>query len=248
MKFKLKMVNLLLVLLTLGLLFGNKSTVNAEEIIISPVSSVEYMSYDELLSIQEVKEEIEPIKAWEIDALGNTKEVSPKDSQKDTSLIMPKAPPKDSFRYVFSNYTSSSNSKNIRYNRLGTFTVYNAGNSSVGGQYTQQSSKVTSWTVGTNISSDTSVGNSFLAEVRAKLGMTTTRSKTTSAGTSHGVTFTVPAKKTVEAVAYRYGGKSSGKLVWNKYSSSGSLVGVYTESANGTAVDSNGVHVDVATK
>lgn len=247
MKIKIKALSLFLTL-GIGLLYGNNNTVNAEEIIISPESSIEYMSYEEMLSMQEVKEEIAPIKAWETDINGITKEVIPKSLEVKDNLVLPMAPPKDSYRYVFSRYTSSSNSKNIRYNRLGDFSVYNSGSSSVTGQYIQQSSKVTSWTVGSNIAAETSIGNSFLAEVKAKLGMSTSRSKTTTAGTSHGVTFSVPAKKTVVATAYRYGGKSSGKLVWNKYSPSGSLVGVYTESANGTAVDSNGVHVDVATK
>lgn len=206
------------------------------------------MNYEEMIKSQEIPEKIEPIKALETNHKGELVEVQPKSVQNNNSLIIPMAPPKDQFTYYYSHYSSTTNTRNRKFHKLGEYSVSNSRNRTVTGQYTQESSKTTSWTVGSNISGETKIGNAFLGEISAKWGLSASKTKTTVAGAKYGVSFSVPPKKMSIATAYRHGGKSTGKLTWKKYSPSGTQVGIYTEIANGTAVDSNGIHINVATK
>lgn len=102
------------------------------------------------------------------------------------------------------------------------------------------------WSVGANISGEAKIGNSFLGGITTKLGGSYNKSKTWTAGKKYGGTYTVKPNTTVILTNYQVGGYSSGILTWSKYHSLGANVGMYSETANGTAVSTSDVNIELS--
>lgn len=193
------------------------------------------------------KDEIPEIKAWETDLSGNTIEVTPKSMQlnsKDPVSVF--APPKDGYVYLFNSYISSSAKKNWYYENLGTFRFSNQTSTPIKNvKYEQTISKTSKWSVSSNISGEAKIGNSFLGQIKAKLGAEGAYSRSWTKGNTYGASYTVPARTIYYLTNYQVGLNSNGKLLYNKYHPSGGSAGVYTESAGGTAVSKSDISIEV---
>lgn len=183
------------------------------------------------------------IHAYEIDNEGNSKEVNP-----ISNSFRMRKPPVDGFKYSPNSYQHSSGTLNNYFSHVGSFTIKNSGTTSITGKYVQEQSVTTNWSVGGAISAESTFKVAFISQVKAKVAASADYSKTTKAGTTYSVQSTVPPKKTMNVNAYRKGAKSTGKLVWNKYSPSGSLMGIYTETNHSGTAPFNGMTFDVSVK
>lgn len=192
-------------------------------------------------NIEESKNELKEIKAWETDVNGNLIEVTPKSDTFKTRM-----PPSNGYRYLFNKYYSSTNNKNYRFSQVGTYRISNGTSSAISATYTQQSDVQTSWNVSSNVSAEATIGNSFIGEIKAKVGGSVDRTKTWKTGTTISTSYTVPSKTVVYLTNYQVGVYSSGTLTWSKYdAASGANVGTYTETANGTAVSTSDVNIEL---
>lgn len=206
--------------------------------------TVSYMTQEQaqknLENVQKVEDiQKEPLMAIETDINGTTKEVEPVGK-----LLDLRAPPKDSFRYVPSNYKQSNGSLNPRYKFVGSFSLKNNSSTSINVKYSQQESVTTKMTASTSIEGNTTFKNTFIGEVGAKISAGASVSRTIYKGTTISVSGKVAPNKSINMNAYQKCGKSSGKVIWNKYSSGGSWIGTYSETASGTA-PVNGTQIDV---
>lgn len=195
--------------------------------------------YNEVIQKQNKPFYDDNVVAYETDLEGNTVKVEP-----ISRSFMLMAPPKDGFTYSPSGYTYSSGNINARFKSIGSFTLKNNSDVTISAQYEQQTSVTTNWSVSSSISGTAKFKASFLGSITANIGAGAAASKTTSKGTKISVSGTLAPKKSLNMNAYQKGGYSSGYLVWDKYSPSGSKVGTYKESTKGTA-PVNGYTVDV---
>lgn len=206
-----------------------------------PSQNIPKVILDEIeQKVENNKNEIEEIKAWETDLNGNIKEVEP-----ISHTFNSKKPPSDGYRYVFNAYFPGSARKNWNYKNLGSFRVRNTSSSVAKASYEQQSTTTSNWNVGANISAEATIGNSFLGGVTTKLGGSFGKSRTWTAGKKYGIAYDVKPNTTVLLTNYQVGGYSTGTLTWNKYHSSGANVGMYSETANGTAVSTSDVNIEL---
>lgn len=166
----------------------------------------------------------------------------------DESLIDPGIPtvrgsrtPNDGFRYIFNRYSSSSNTRVSKFKELGRVQYENQSSAPVTLQYTQKNTTTATWTVGANISAETTIKAPFLAEVQAKVGGSISDSNTVSSSTTILTSTTVPARTNTRIIRYQGGVTTGGTLYWDKRSQAGSLIGTYSESAGGTVVDKNAI-------
>lgn len=186
-------------------------------------------------------------KAWEVSLDGEVTDVTPisEVTENPYSGISVMAVPSDGYNYSFSYYDVNSPKRNWKYKSAGTVRVANTRSTSVNFTYTQQENTTTSWNVSSTISGTTSVKASFLGELELTMGLTTDANKSWSKGTSYGISTSVPGNSTAYLTAYAVGINDYGKLVYKKYTKSGSLVGYYYESAGGTAISKNDANIEL---
>lgn len=207
--------------------------------------TVNYVTEQEAMELKEQSDQIGydedyDVSAFETDLNGNTIEVDP-----IGNVSLQRTPPKDGFTYVPSNYTQSSGSVNNRFKSLGSFTLNNSSSTAINATYTQQDTITANWSVNSSISGSATFKAKFIGQVEAKVASGASYSKTVSKGQKYTAGGTVGPKKSINMYAYQKGGKSSGKLYWNKYSSSGSMLGVYSETTSGGTAPVSGVTIDV---
>ncbi|EJW15163.1 hypothetical protein M5X00_10515 [Paenibacillus alvei] len=179
-------------------------------------------------------------KAWEIDMDGNRTEVVPL-SQRVTTM----APPNDGYKYAFDRYDASRNSKDWNYKSTGTIRVNNALSTSATLSYTQQTTTETTWNVSSAISAKAEVKAGFLAGIEASTSVQVDSTRKWIKGTSYGVGVTVAPKTTAYLTNYAVGVNSNGKLIYKKYASSGSQIGIYEEAIGGTVVSLDDANVEL---
>lgn len=236
--------------LGLILLIGiNTMNVPTAAVITEDVTSnvtVNYMTEEEALKLKEQADKIGydkefSVEAFETDLAGNIKEVEPIGMK-----LLQRIPPKDGFVYVPYNYSHSTGSINHRFKSIGSFTLTNRSSTPINGTYTQQDTVTTNWSVSATISGSTKFKVKFIGEIEGKIAGGASYSKTTSKGTTYSAGGTVAPGKSINMFAYQKGGKSSGKLYWQKYSPSGSsLVGMYSETTPGGTAPISGITIDV---
>ncbi len=238
-KFKILFLTLFTTLLFNAVIFANSSDL-----------IIEYVPHDELP--EEIRLEIESRvnsedypekyteypKVWEVDVEGNTKEVLSSKECKKLKLT------NDGFNYIFYGYDSDYENKNWYYQSLGTYRLTNNSNSPVQGSYEQQSTKTSTGYVEGNDSGSAKV-NAFVTEVEAEMGISVGYSRTYSAGKSYGADFTVPPNSTVYATNYAVSVNSNGTWKYKKYSSGGSWLGYYYESAGGNVISKDDVSISI---
>lgn len=157
-----------------------------------------------------------------------------------------KTPPKNGDNYVFDTlYVKRTENKNY-YKVLGVFEVKNTLNSPIKARYTQEQTKTISWDVGVTISGSSKIGNKFLAEIEKQVGVSVSRSVTTTAGNKFGVEYTCAPKKRTVLTAYKGGVYAEVVAVYNRYDAkTGASKGKYTETLSGTAVNRDKVTIDL---
>ncbi|MGX9808861.1 YfkD family protein (plasmid) [Exiguobacterium acetylicum] len=198
-------------------------------------------------TVEENQFDIPETEAWEVDLDGQVKEVTPLSERADNSHagISVMSVPSDGYTYDFQYYSVGSPKKNWKFKSAGTVRVKNTSKASAKFTYTQQSSTTTQWDVSVAISGSAEIKNSFFGKIQASLGVTVDRKKSWSKGTSYGISTTVPKNSTAYLTAYAVGVRDKGRLVYKKYTRSGTLVGYYYESTGGTAVSKNDANIEL---
>ncbi|GJM80385.1 hypothetical protein HMSSN139_28810 [Paenibacillus sp. HMSSN-139] len=183
---------------------------------------------------------IPEVKAWETDLNGNTKEVVPLSQR--MNLMSP--PTGDGFTYLFDGYVPSSVVRDWHYQNLGIYRYVNATGAEASIQYEQQETKYGKWNVSANISGKTEFKVPFLTKLEVTIGGSWGMERGWQKNVKYGAIQKVNPNTTVYLTNYQVAANASGKLQWKKYSPSGTLVGVYTESAGGYAVSLSDVNIE----
>lgn len=230
-----------LLLVVTGLIFTSPAAAKTPKNI--PQEVLDKVKVKELQNRENVPEVI----AWEESLDGSIKEVTPINERDVESgrEITSMAVPKDGYTYSFNTYSVNSPTRKWTYKSAGTVRVSNTRTVSANLTYTQQNSTTTGWGVSTSISGSGTIKASFLGKLSVSAGLTADHNKSWSKGTSYGLTTTVPAKSVAYLTAYAVGIYDSGKLVYKKYTSSGTLVGYYYETAGGTAISKNDANIEL---
>lgn len=159
-------------------------------------------------------------------------------------VISTRSVPNDGYIYVF-DYLYITNTKRKDYFRyLGHFTTRNKTGSNMNVRYEQENTKTVRWDVAGSISGNTTIGNSFLGKIEVEVGVSVSRSSTTSSNTRLGAYATCPPWHILTLTAYQGGVYADAVTVYSKYHSSGASVGVYTETVSGTVIEDNAYTID----
>lgn len=198
-------------------------------------------------TVKENQFDVPEAEAWEVGLDGEVTEVTPLSERAENSRsgISIMSVPSDGYTYDFQYYSIGSPKKNWTFKSAGTVRVKNTSKASAKFTYTQQSSTTTQWDVSVAISGSAEIKNSFLGKIEASLGVTVDRKKAWTKGTSYGISTTVPKNSTAYLTAYAVGVRDKGRLVYKKYTRSGTLVGYYYESTGGTAVSKNDANIEL---
>lgn len=242
--------NILSLILSLMLILGimpKSVAADDTEITIGKVGIEEYEIEDSsipdeialLLNDSQQEDDFNKVRAWEVDLFGNITEVVPlsqrenSNLQKDGSRVVPD----DGFIYVYNRYDPTYVKKDWTYSLAGESRTVNGLTTNVEKSYEQQSTKTTNWTVSASIEGNGKIGADFLAKVEFKIGGSVARSTTTVAGWKDTTKYTVRPNEIAVLKNYHVGVNADGANVYDKYSPSGtSLVGIYYETAGGTAL------------
>lgn len=232
-------VTTLLLCLTIGSVTANAKT-NQPEIPDSVNKKIEQ-------KIEQNKDVLPEITAYTIDENGNKVKVQPKDSITNTD-VSTLAIPNDGYIYRFKEYVPNTTiTRNWYYANAGTFRFNNTTSSMKADvTYTQQATTEKTWNVTANISGETTIGNGFLAGVKASAGIEVSRNKTWSKGYSYSTAIDVPARTVAYITNYQVAAKSTGELVYTKYTPTGTMCGYYRETAGGSAIDLQDVNIELS--
>lgn len=205
---------------------------------------------EQKLKANEAKE-IE-VEAWEVDLKGNKIKVTPlserTDLKKNKSGEFENAVPSDGYNYVPDSYVVNNPSRNYYYKSAGVFRVNNASYSITMRDvtYTQQASVENFWNVNISISGSGTFGNSFLGKIAYTVGGSYDKSRKYTTGTTYSTTYDVPPRTTAYLANWTVGMYDKGTLRYKKYTTSGTLVGYYSESGGGTAVSKSDVNLELS--
>ena len=141
----------------------------------------------------------------------------------------------------------TTTSMNNTFNFIGEASAYNGTSSSARLQYTQGTTKTTSWNVSTNVSGKSEVSAPFLAKIEATVGVGVSKSSTVSKSSSVLYEITVPSKKTGVISAYQKAVYASGNIKWFDYSPSGTYIRQGSDKVSGSAVIDGGIHYNSKT-
>ena len=191
------------------------------------------------------------VEAWEEDFKGNKIKVTPlserKDFKKNTSGVVASAVPSDGYNYVPDIYVVNNPSRNWNYKQAGVFRANNASSTAVMKDvtYIQQSSVENFWNVNVSISGSGTFGNSFLGQIAYSVGGAYDKSRKYTTGTTYSTSFDVQPRTTAYLTNWTVGMYDKGTLRYKKYTTSGTLVGYYSESGGGTAVSQSDVNLEL---
>ena len=154
--------------------------------------------------------------------------------------------PSDGYVYSFDHYDPDYVKRNYYYKTVSVFRVKNELPKEVPAEYRVEESKTIKWNVTGNVSGKTTIGNGFLAGVEASGGISVGREKTWSRGWSMVLKPVIPAKSIAYITNYQVGADTNGRLVYRKYSPSGtSWIGNYYESAGGTVINKDDINIEL---
>lgn len=197
-------------------------------------------------------EEIE-VEAWEEDLNGNKVKVTPLSERKEfnekkSGEIEMYAVPNDGYNYVADMYLVNNPSRNWRYKSAGVFRINNTSYSipMYDVTYVQQSAVENFWSVGATISGSGTFGNSFLGQIAYSVGGSYDKSRKYTTGTTFSTKIDVDPRTIAYLANYTVGMYDKGTLRYKKYTTSGSLVGYYSESGGGTAVSKSDINLELS--
>ncbi|GIP19774.1 hypothetical protein [Paenibacillus sp. J22TS3] len=155
-------------------------------------------------------------------------------------------PTGDGFTYVFSTYIPSTQAvRDWHYQNLEIYRYQNSTNAPGSIQYEQQNTTSGKWNVSTNISGKSEIKVPFLSKIEVQIGGSWGTERGWTKNVKYGAVQSVSSNTTIYLTNYKVAANSSGKLQWKKYSSSGTQVGVYEESAEGYAVSLSDINIEV---
>lgn len=203
--------------------------------------------------VQENSAEEIVVEAWEEDLNGNKIKVTPLSERKEFSKkksgeIGMYAVPKDGYNYVPDMYLVNNPSRNWHYKSAGVFRVNNTSYSIPMNDvtYVQQSEVENHWNVGATISGSGTFGTSFLGQIAYSVGGSYDKSRTYTTGTTFSTKIDVGPRTIAYLANYTVGMYDKGTLRYKKYSTSGTLVGYYSETGGGTAVSKSDVNLELS--
>lgn len=178
--------------------------------------------------------------AWEVDQDGKKKEV-PYIVPNDPNLIHSNSFSDANYTYVFDGWTLSDQKQDPKRFFVDKITVENRTSSPLPLKYIQQNSVTSNWEVGANIQAEAELKVKFLASLKATLGGSFNKSKTTSSSTTvEAGPQNVKPGYSASYTKYRSGGYGKGQASWRKYpKNSASWVGMYYTGESGWAVNEN---------
>ena len=159
---------------------------------------------------------------------------------KSTREILP-----DGLQRIYGAITFDNCLVNDRYKFIGQCSVYNRSSENATLEYTQGSTKTTSWNVSTTVSGKTEVKNAFLAKIEATLGVTVGTSYTTQSSSTVTCRMTVRPNKTGYIDAYHKSGYASGYIRYDDYTPDGKWVKSGKLTISGHSIVKGSVHYDV---
>ncbi|MEK4472704.1 hypothetical protein NSQ91_05770 [Paenibacillus sp. FSL R7-0048] len=212
----------------------SSAIVNAQEVVPSKIQELADSKVSTKLPTPEVR-------AWETDLNGNTKEVIPLSQRANL-----KSPPtNDGYSYVFDQYVPTKVERDWHYKNLGIFRYQNGTGGTASIQYEQQNTTSGKWNVSTNISGKTEFQVPFLTKLEVQVGGSWGMERGWIKNVKYGTNQQVLKDTTVYLTNYQVAANASGSLQWKKYSSTGTMVGVYNESAGGYAVSMSDTNIEV---
>ncbi|KZZ84847.1 hypothetical protein [Bacillus sp. SJS] len=138
-------------------------------------------------------------------------------------------------RYVYESFTMSSTSPVTKAHYVSRVGFENRTTKAVPLEYSQQNSETVDWRVSSNITAEASLGNKFLADLKASTSVEVEKQK--NVASSNTVTFTIeiPVNKYGKITRWKDGQKGVGTARYKKYIN-GTHVGMRSERASGSGV------------
>ncbi|MRX72145.1 hypothetical protein GJU40_08225 [Bacillus lacus] len=171
---------------------------------------------------------VQPISTVDYNLLGSVTSTG----EEPAYLVNAKA---GSTRYVYDSFTMSSTSPVTKSHYVSKVGFSNRTLSAVPLEYTQQNSETVDWRVSSNIAAEASLGNKFLADLKASTSVSVERQK--NVASSNTVTFIIqiPVNKYGIITRWKDGQKGVGTARYKKYIN-GTYVGIRSERASGSGI------------